>query len=136
MFSRFWDPKKNNWKYNSWKLVIVAKFLGSQIYSETKFLFVRANLLYTVCLETHCTMLIMSGLNWGGVFVLLFDLLLKISLGRKTIKYVLHYWLVLPPPACATLQGPRNVKNLGGNKLYGGYYGNTGCGVFKRGEQN
>ena len=94
----------------------ILRISESQIYFETKFLSVRANLPYTVYLETHCTMLIMSGLNWGGVFVLLFDLLLKISLGRKTIKYVLHYWLVLPPPACATLQGRRNVKNLGGIK--------------------
>ena len=126
LFSRFWDPKKNNWKCNSWKLVVVAKFLGSQnlkfilkpnFYMLEQICFIQFALRHTV----DCTMLIMSGLNWGGVFVLLFDLLLKISLGRKTIKYVLHYWLVLPPPACATLQGCRNVKNLGGNKLYGEY---------------
>ena len=74
-------------------MAVVAKFLVSpNLKSILKpNLSVRANLLYTDCLETHCTMLIMSGLNSGGVFVLLFDLLLKISLGRKTIKYVLHY---------------------------------------------
>ena len=126
LFSSFWDPMKNNWKWNSWKLLIVAKFLRSQnpksILKPNFYLLEQIYFLQFACrVQTHCTMLIMSGLNWGGVFVLLFDLLLKISLGRKTIKYVLHYWLVLPPPACATLQGRRNVKTLSLKKLYGGY---------------